>query len=147
MSVWGYGAGGSNHETTLTNQSYTSYMLDEAYKGGPLEILVAVLSCAWSYQMIGEHHQHVPGALEHPLYGEWVRGYCSKEYCETTQEIIDLVNELGKDISAEREAHLKEIFENCSRYEQCSGIWLMRRSLNKKGSAREALQTEGMVYR
>lgn len=92
-------------------------MLDEAYKGGPLEILVAVLSCAWSYQMIGEHHQHVPGALEHPLYGEWVRGYCSKEYCETTQEIIDLVNELGKDISAEREAHLKEIFENCSRYE------------------------------
>ena len=99
------------------NRSYTSYMLDEAYKGGPLEILVAVLSCAWSYQMIGEHHQHVPGALEHPLYGEWVRGYCSKEYCETTQEIIDLVNELGKDISAEREAHLKEIFENCSRYE------------------------------
>lgn len=104
-------------KSALTNQSYTSYMLDEAYKGGPLEILVAVLSCAWSYQMIGEHHQHVPGALEHPLYGEWVRGYCSKEYCETTQEIIDLVNELGKDISAEREAHLKEIFENCSRYE------------------------------
>ena len=96
---------------------FMGYMLDEAYKGGPLEILVAVLSCAWSYQMIGEHHQHVPGALEHPLYGEWVRGYCSKEYCETTQEIIDLVNELGKDISAEREAHLKEIFENCSRYE------------------------------
>ena len=40
-------------KSTLTNQSYTSYMLDEAYKGGPLEILVAVLSCAWSYQMIG----------------------------------------------------------------------------------------------
>ena len=35
-------------KSTLTNQSYTSYMLDEAYKGGPLEILVAVLSCAWS---------------------------------------------------------------------------------------------------
>lgn len=81
------------------------------------------------------------------MYGEWVRGYCSKEYCKTTQEIIDLVNELGKDISAEREAHLKEIFENCAAMRQCSGIWLMRRSLNKKGSAREALQTEGMVYR
>ena len=24
-------------KSTLTNQSYTSYMLDEAYKGGPLE--------------------------------------------------------------------------------------------------------------
>lgn len=104
-------------KSTLANQSYTSYMLDEAYKGGSLEILVAVLSCAWSYQMIGVHHKKIPGALEHPLYGEWVRGYCSEEYCTGTQEIIDLVNELGQDISAAREAHLKEIFVNCSRYE------------------------------
>lgn len=105
-------------KSALANQSYTSYMLDEAYKGGPLEILVAVLSCAWSYQMIGEHHKTIPGALEHPLFGEWVQGYSSKEYCETTQEIIDLVNELGKDVTPEREEHLKEIFVNCSRYEQ-----------------------------
>lgn len=104
-------------KSTLANQSYTSYMLDEAYKGGPLEILVAVLSCAWSYQMIGEHHKTIPGALEHPLYGEWVQGYSSKEYCDTTQEIIDLVNALGKDVTPEREEHLKEIFVNCSRYE------------------------------
>lgn len=67
--------------------------------------------------MIGEHHQQIPGATEHPLYGEWVRGYCSKEYRETTQEIIDLVNELGEGISPAKEAHLKEIFVNCSRYE------------------------------
>ncbi|MCI5678791.1 MAG: thiaminase II [Bacteroidales bacterium] len=104
-------------KSTLANQSYTSYMLDEAYKGGPLEILVAVLSCAWSYQMIGEHHKTIPGALEHPLFGEWVQGYSSKEYCDTTQEIIDLVNALGKDVTPEREEHLKEIFVNCSRYE------------------------------
>lgn len=105
-------------KSALANQSYTSYMLDEAYKGGPLEILVAVLSCAWSYQMIGEHHKNIPGALEHPLYGEWVQGYCSKEYCELTQEIIDLVDALGEGIGAAQEAHLVEIFVNCSRYEQ-----------------------------
>lgn len=105
-------------KSALANQSYTSYMLDEAYKGGPLEILVAVLSCAWSYQMIGEHHKNIPGALEHPLYGEWVQGYCSKEYCELTQEIIDLVDALGEGNGAAQEAHLVEIFVNCSRYEQ-----------------------------
>lgn len=110
-------------KSALANQSYTSYMLDEAYKGGPLEILVAVLSCAWSYQMIGEHHKTIPGALEHPLYGEWVQGYSSKEYCDATQEIIDLVDELGEGISPEKEEHLKEIFVNCSRYEQ--GFWDM----------------------
>ena len=105
-------------KSSLVNQSYTSYMLDAAYQGGPLEILTAVLSCAWSYQMIGEHHEKIPGALEHPLYGEWVAGYSSKEYREGTQEIIDLVNDLGRGISPEREEALKEIFVNCSRYEK-----------------------------
>lgn len=105
-------------KSSLVNQSYTSYMLDAAYRGGPLEILTAVLSCAWSYQMIGEHHEKIPGALEHPLYGEWVAGYSSKEYRESTQEIIDLVNELGRGISPEREKELVEIFVNCSRYEK-----------------------------
>ena len=94
----------ANTKTSLTNQSYTSYMLDEAHKGGVLEILVAVLSCAWSYQMIGEHHKTIPGALEHPMYGEWVNGYSCQEYCESTQLIIDLVNKYGKGITKERTA-------------------------------------------
>lgn len=105
-------------KSSLTNQSYTSYMLDVAYKGGPLEILMAVLACAWSYQVIGEHHVKVPGALEHPLYGEWVQGYSSDSYKESTQEIIDCVDRLGADISLEQEAALTEIFINCSRYEK-----------------------------
>ena len=108
----------ANTKSALANQSYTSYMLDVAYKGGSLEILMAVLACAWSYQMIGEHHATIEGALEHPFYGEWVQGYSSKEYCETTQEIIDLVDALGKDVTKEQEAALTEIFVNCSRYEK-----------------------------
>ncbi len=47
-------------KTSLLNQSYTSYMLDVAFKGGELDILVAVFSCAWSYQFIGEHRAKVP---------------------------------------------------------------------------------------
>lgn len=104
--------------SSLTNQSYTSYMLDAANKGGQLEILVAVLSCAWSYQMIGEHHKNIPGALEHPTYGEWINGYSCREYCDGTQRIIDLVNQYGEGISSAQEERLKEIFVNCSRYEQ-----------------------------
>ncbi len=105
-------------KTALANQSYTSYMLDEANKGGSLEILMTVLACAWSYQVIGEHHAAVPGALEHPLYGEWVQGYSSEEYRASTQEIMDCVDELGADITPEREAALTEIFVICSRYEK-----------------------------
>lgn len=109
----------------MTNQSYTSYMLDVANKGGPLEILMAVLACAWSYQVIGEHHVKVPGAVEHPLYGEWVQGYSSKEYADSTKEIIDCVDALGENITPEQEAYLTDIFVNAAAMKNCSGIWLM----------------------
>ncbi len=110
-------------KSSLANQSYTSYMLDVAYKGDALDILIAVLACAWSYQEIGEHHKEIPGALEHPFYGEWITGYSCEEYCATTKEIMDLVNELGEGISLEKEKKLEEIFVNCSRYEK--GFWDM----------------------
>ena len=88
-------------------------MRDEAHKGGVLEILVAVLSCAWSYQMIGEHHKTIPGALEHPMYGEWVNGYSCQAYCESTQLIIDLVNKYGEGIAEEREHGIRIVIKLC----------------------------------
>ena len=106
-----------NAVQSLSNRSYTSYMLEVAYNGDVLDILVAILSCAWSYQMIGQHHKKLPGALEHTFYGEWVAGYSSKEYEEETEEIITLTDELGKNISEQRIEELKRIFINCSRYE------------------------------
>lgn len=106
-----------NAETSLANQSYTSYMLDVANTGDPLDILVTVLSCQWSYQVIGQHVAKTKGTLEHPLYGEWVAGYSCKEYEEMTQEIIDYINILGKNISEEKTEYLKTVFVNCSRYE------------------------------
>ncbi len=108
----------STTKTALANQSYTSYMLDVAHKGDVLDVLVAVLSCAWSYQMIGEHHKKIPGAVDHPFYGEWVRGYSSEEYCKGVEEIMELVDELGSDITIKREAYLLEVFLNCCRYER-----------------------------
>lgn len=105
-------------KTASANQSYTSYMLDVSGRGDVLDVLVAVLSCAWSYQMIGEHHKQIPGALTHPLFGEWVQGYASDEYCKGVREIMDLVDELGEDISVKRESQLIEIFVNCCRYER-----------------------------
>ena len=34
------------------NRSYTSYMLSVAYKGGEAEVLTAIFSCAYSYEVI-----------------------------------------------------------------------------------------------
>ncbi|MCI8629153.1 MAG: thiaminase II [Firmicutes bacterium] len=107
----------SEAQQSLANRSYTSYMLEVAYNGDALGILVAILSCAWSYQVIGEHHVNIPNALQHPLYGEWVKGYSSEEYRKDTEELIALTDELGKDISQNRIEELKTVFIHCSRYE------------------------------
>lgn len=106
-----------NAKTALVNQSYTSYMLDIAFKGDVLDILVAVLSCAWSYQVIGQHHSKVDGAVQNEVFGEWIRGYSCKEYVDNTYEIIELVNRLGDGISKEKALKLEEIFITCSEYE------------------------------
>lgn len=104
-------------KSTPANRAYTDYMLREAYAGGVPEILVAVLSCAWSYQMIGLHYQAIPGAAAHPLYGEWIAGYSSADYCAGTQRLLDLVDAHCAGLDAERKAHLIEIFVKCSQYE------------------------------
>lgn len=103
---------------SLTNSSYTSYMLNAGFKGDELDILVAILSCAWSYAEIGRKvAERYPESINHPFYGEWVKGYTSKEYNDMNDEMLYLVNMLGQTVSRTRVAELKEIFVNCSRYE------------------------------
>lgn len=102
---------------SLVNTSYTHYMLEIGHNEGILELLAAILSCSWSYQMIGEALNKIPQASEHPFYGEWIQGYTSEAYVSDNQRILDLVNELGADCTEAQLAHLKTIFRNCSRYE------------------------------
>ena len=108
----------------LANVSYTNYMLSVGYAGDDLDILVAVLACAWSYQEIAQELvRQNPQAAEHPLYGEWVQGYTSPEYGRTVEENIAGVDALAEGISPERKAYLREVFRCCSRYE--AGFWDM----------------------
>ena len=107
----------------LDNTSYTHYMLAVAESGGPMEIVAAILACSWSYAEIGQALAKLPGAVEHPFYGEWVRGYASEDYAATNQALMALMDELAKDATDAQFDRLEEIFVNCSRYEL--GFWDM----------------------
>lgn len=107
----------------LDNISYTHYMLAVADAGGPMEIVTAILACSWSYAEIGQALANIPGAAEHPFYGEWIQGYASEDYAATNQALIELMDRLTEGISAEQLDHLTRIFVNCSRYEL--GFWEM----------------------
>lgn len=107
----------------LANLSYTNYMLSVAQTGGPMEIVASILACSWSYAEIGQALAAIPGAAEHPFYGEWIRGYASEEYAATNQELIELMDSLAADAGEEQLAYLTDVFVNCSRYEL--GFWDM----------------------
>lgn len=107
----------------LANLSYTNYMLSVAQTGGPMEIVASILACSWSYAEIGQTLAAIPGAAEHPFYGEWIRGYASEEYAATNQALIELMDTLAADAGEEQLAYLTDVFVNCSRYEL--GFWDM----------------------
>ena len=107
----------------LDNLSYTNYMLSVAHTGGPMEIVASILACSWSYAEIGQALAKIPGAADHPFYGEWIKSYASEDYAATNQALIDLMDELAEGASEAQFDRLAEIFVNCSRYEL--GFWDM----------------------
>ena len=108
----------------LANLSYTHYMLAVAAAGGAAEIVAAILSCSWSYAEIGARlARELPQSKDHPLYGEWVQGYCGTDYQATNDALIALMDQLADGCSEETYHHLEDIFVTCSRYEL--GFWEM----------------------
>jgi thiaminase/transcriptional activator TenA len=113
----------------LDNRSYTSYMLRVAYEEGPGEIAAAILSCALSYEVIAKEMARTHSAcVNHPFYGEWVRGYADPGYASANQKLIALTERLTEDYSETRLRRLEEVFIACSLYEDAfwDMSWEMR---------------------
>lgn len=111
------------------NILYTSYMLREAYEGGAAEVVAAILSCAVSYEFIGRHIAKVnPDSVNHPFFGEWVRGYSSDDYIEANVKLTALIDRLTEGYTEEKIQHLCDIFVICSRCEEefWNMAWEMR---------------------
>ena len=106
-----------NSKPSLSNTSYTNYMLWVSQNGDILDLLVSVLSCSWRYKVIADKINNNPLAKENEFFGEWINGYISKEYEECNNKLIDLVDKLGEQCSDTRINTLKTIFINCSKYE------------------------------
>lgn len=102
----------------LDNLSYTSYMLRVAYEEGEAEILAAILSCAYSYEIIARKIvKNNPAALDHPFYGDWVKGYADPHYSEANVLLLNMTNQLTQHYTEPQLQYLTDIFLACSRYE------------------------------
>ncbi len=104
-------------ELALDNISYTSYMLRVAYEEGEAEILTAILSCAYSYEVIAKNMiKNNPDCINDDFYGEWIRGYAG-DYCEGNVVLMNALDELTADYNEKQLKHLTDIFIRCSEYE------------------------------
>ena len=102
----------------LDNRSYTAYMLSAAYEGGEAEALAAILACAVSYEVIGQTMvARRPECVDHPLYGDWIRGYASERYREENIRLTRMLEKMTADYGPAQLQRIQEIFVDCSRYE------------------------------
>ena len=103
---------------SLDNLSYTSYMLRVAYEEGEAEILAAILSCAYSYEIIAKNIvKNNPSSINDEFYGDWIKGYASEGYAEENVILLEELNCLTENYTEEQIQHLVDIFVACSRYE------------------------------
>ncbi len=107
-----------NTPRALDNLSYTSYMLRVAYEEGEAEILAAILSCAYSYELIAKQMvKNNPDCVNHDFYGEWITGYAGEDYANGNVVLINALNKLTENYTEQQQRHLTDIFVACSRYE------------------------------
>lgn len=103
---------------SLDSLSYTSYMLRVAYEETEVEIVAAILACAYSYEVIAKKMvENNPAAVDDEFYGSWISGYVSEEYSEENRVLIELLDDMTKPYTPAQIEHLKEVFLACSRYE------------------------------
>jgi thiaminase/transcriptional activator TenA len=111
------------------NVAYTSFLLGVAGEGGPLEIMAAILPCAWSYAEIASR---LAGEIaDHPVYTDWVSFYLTAEVLGLVHQMRDSFDQMfmkanpGPDVRW----RLGEIFMTSSRLE--GAFWEMAYALDQ----------------
>ena len=108
----------NNTKRELNNLSYTSYMLRVAYEETEVEVLLAILACAYSYVVIAKNMiKNNPNSINDEFYGDWIKGYSCEEYSQGNEILLNLIDRLIENYSEEQINHLIDIFVNCSEHE------------------------------
>ena len=92
-------------------EEYIRYMRSLAQKRPILESLTALLDCSWAYAYIAEHMIERYGEMiQNSRYRDWFMAYTTKEYTDSNQAWIDMVDSLAEAVDEERREELCRIF-------------------------------------
>ncbi len=117
--------GASDHggaaEMAPATVAYTGFLVGTAARGGPTDVMAAIVPCTWSYGDIGRRLRG--NVHEHPVYSEWVEFFGSDAYAEIVETMRRDFEQLAGDVDAAEEARLAEVFVTGVRLER--GFWDM----------------------
>lgn len=110
---------GGSRAMALVTVAYTSYMEAVAARGGPLEIMAALLPCAWSYIEIAGRLRRAT-TTDHPVYGRWIAFFSQPENVEMVADMRRDLDALAaaEGLSTARRSELRRIFATSSRLER-----------------------------
>jgi thiaminase/transcriptional activator TenA len=125
------------------NVAYTSYLQAVAARDGPLEIVAAVLPCAWSYVEIAE--RLAGERAEHPVYSDWVGFYLTDEVSSLVRMMREDFDSMAReaDVGPTRRRQLAEIFTMSSRLE--GAFWEMAYTLDQWPDLRASLEPQAAL--
>ena len=104
----------AQEEPSPTSMAYMNFLVATAALNDPLESLVAVLPCFWTYLEIAKRHEEELGGNREGLYIQWAKSYLSDEYGNVVDRLRELVDDLYDGRGRRR---LLRLFQVASRYE------------------------------
>ena len=99
-----------------TTRAYTDFLVRTAADGDQLDLLAALLPCAWGYVYIAEElSKAAPPADQR--YADWISQYASAEFREALDWLLNEMDRLAEGIGEGKRKRLEEIFLTSTRYE------------------------------
>jgi thiaminase/transcriptional activator TenA len=99
-----------------TTRAYTDFLLRTAADGDMLDLLAALLPCAWGYVYLARRLVEA-GTPEDQRYKDWIEQYASEEFAQAAEWLKEELDGLAAGVGEEKKIRLTEIFVVSSRYE------------------------------
>jgi thiaminase/transcriptional activator TenA len=99
-----------------TTRAYTDFLVRVSAEGDMLDLLAALLPCAWGYVYVAQHLAKVKLPADE-RYADWITQYASDEFSEAADWLREELDRLAVGITPEKMKRLTELFVLSSRYE------------------------------
>lgn len=109
------GPGESDPEPAPTTVAYTGFVLATAVRGDAIDVMTALLPCAWSYADIAQ--RVADETADHSIYRDWIGFFAGTEYVDSIAERRAALDRVAAGLGESRRRRLEVVFATAVRLE------------------------------